>query len=371
MRFAAVFFGVVLVLCVFASGVLTARAAAPARFHVSIDTSGARAVLAAATTDPDHAPALADIALANPAVQAMIAKMARYDPTVTPERFRAAIISEAAGGSGSPFDLDRLRKDPEPTRRMLDRLDHDNAEIARRMAERLGSFTPDGMTVNAEMHVLVGASHQNGWVPGVTPNFYVDLGFHGEEVDSLVNVADHELFHVIQGMANGWEALQEDKPDLPVDARERHRARQLLANLVEEGTATYVGDPLLYSNAGPHLARDQREVTRYLDRAPQTFALFETMLYRARHDPDAPIDDLDALTCAGSWNQTCYYMGYRMTKAIDRYEGRGRLRELLRKPPEVFVADYIALSHAHPDDPEITPLAKATEEIVAELVDKP
>lgn len=342
----------------------------PARVTVAIDTSGASVVLAAALADPAHAPQAADAALANRAVQAMIAKMAIYDHKVTPAAFKAAVVSLANGGSGDPFDLDRLRKDPEPTRRMLNRLATEHDAISRRLADRLQSFTPDGLNVHATLFVLVGAAHQNGWVPDQNrPDFYVDLGFHGEEMESLVNVSAHELFHVIQGMVQpNVDSAFVDQPDLPVEARELHRAHAVLLNLLIEGTADYVGDASLYVATGPHLQRDQRELQRELARANEIFGLFDTILFRARHDPDAPIATLLRIGFGGSWDETGYYVGYRMAKTIDRYSGRDRLRTLVSLPPEQFVADYIALAKTHPDDPEITPLAPPSVVTVQDLL---
>src|ERR1700735_3286102 len=97
-------------------------AAPPASVTVTIDTSGASAVLTAALADPAQAAQAADAALGNSAVRAMIAKMAMYDRTGPPQAFKASGIALANGGSGEPFDLARLRADPAPTRRMLARL---------------------------------------------------------------------------------------------------------------------------------------------------------------------------------------------------------------------------------------------------------
>src|SRR5215469_15350762 len=74
------------------------RARTPARVGVTIDTTGAGVVLAAALADPPDAPHAADVALQNPAVRAMIAKMAMYDHNVTAEAFKSAVISLASGG---------------------------------------------------------------------------------------------------------------------------------------------------------------------------------------------------------------------------------------------------------------------------------
>jgi len=345
----------------------------PAAFSVTLDVSGANAVLAAALADTVDAAAAADAALRNDAVRAMIVKMAKYDSTVTPAAFKAAVLRLSRGGDGAPFDLARLRADPASTRRMLARLTTDSAVIARRLADRLRSFTPDGMNVQATLHILVGAAHQNGWVPeGNHTDFYLDLGFHREEVESMINSASHELFHVVQELAQpDIGAQMSDRPNLGVDARERHRARAILLNLVIEGMASYVGDPSIYQATGPRMARDQKELQRELDRAGDIFALFDTILYRSAHDPDAPLGTLLRLEFAGSWDQTGYYVGYRMSKVIDRYAGRDRLRALVGAPPADFVMEYIRIARAHPADPEITPLAPASIATVEALARHP
>jgi Putative zinc dependent peptidase (DUF5700) len=351
----------------------TAPGPRPATFSVTLDVSGANAVLAAALADSAHAAVAADAALQNDAVRAMITKMAKYDSTVTPAAFRAAVMRLSRGGDGAPFDLARLRADPASTRRMLARLTTDSAVIAQRLANRLQSFTPDGMNVQTTLHVLVGAAHQNGWVPEDNhSDFYVDLGFHGEEVESMTNSASHELFHVVQQLAQPDVAAQvTDQPTLGVDARERYRARAILLNLVIEGMATYVGDPTVYQSAGPHLARDQERLQHELARAGDIFALFDTILFRAAHDPDAPLPTLLTLDFSGSWDQTGYYVGYRMSKVIDHYAGRDRLRSLVGAPPADFVLAYIRIAQAHPNDPEITPLAPASIAIIQTLVRHP
>jgi hypothetical protein len=351
----------------------TASTHRPATFSVTLDVSGANAVLTAALADTTQADAAADAALRNDAVRAMIVKMAKYDSTITPAAFKAAVLRLSHGGDPAPFDLARLRTDPASTQRMLAHLTADSAVITQRLADRLQSFTPDGMNVHATMHVLVGASHQNGWVPEDShADFYVDLGFHREEVESMINSASHELFHVVQELAQpDIGAQMTDRPSLGADARERYRARAFLLNLVIEGMASYVGDPSIYQSTGPRMAHDQKELQRELGRAGDIFALFDTILFRCAHDPDAPLGTLLKLGFAGSWDQTGYYVGYRMSKVIDRYAGRVRLRALVGAPAADFAMEYIRIARAHPDDPEITPLAPASIAIVEGLVRRP
>jgi hypothetical protein len=341
--------------------------AAP-QVDIALDTSGAQAVLDAALAPPARARAAADAALANPAVQAMIAKMAKYDPKVSAAAFRAAVIEVANGGEGRPFDLARLPKDPEPTRRMLARLNGEWPALSARLVGRLSDFAPDDLKMKGRLEVVAG-SNQNGWAPDPRqPVFYIDLGFHGEEVDSLINTAAHELFHTVQGMSRSdWDSAFADRPDLPATQRELHRAHAVVYNLVLEGMATYVGDPTRLPSSGPNLKRDQHEIRRNLDRAPEIFALFETVLFRARHDPDARLDPLLDIGFGGSWEQTGYYVGYRMAQIIDRYQGRDRLRAMVEQDPEAFLAAYAEAAAAHPDDPDVVPLSRSTLQTLADL----
>ncbi len=343
-------------------------AAADVAVTFELDTTGAHAVLDAATSDPDHAAAAADAALARPQVQAMIAKMAKYDPSVTPAAFKAAVMSVSRGGGGEPFDLERLRKDPDGTRRMLAKLETNWPTLSRQLAERLSAFAPHGLSMDGTLVIVVG-SNQNGWVPDqLKPVFYVDLGFHGEEVDSVINTASHELFHTVQGLSRpNWNRDFTDLPDLPPNERELHRAHAVIYNLVLEGMATYVGDATRYASAGPNLKRDQRAIRDNLARKDETFALFESLLLRARQDETARLDPLLSVGFGGRWDQTGYYVGYVMAAAIDRYAGRERLRALVKEPPEQFVLEYVRVASAHREDPAIVQLSPYTVRTVREL----
>lgn len=359
-------------------GALSAQAAparglaqnkAAAKFSVEIDTSGAEAILAAATAPPSSAAAAADAALQNQAVQAMIAKMAKYDKKVTPEAFKAAVISNANGGSDAPFLLADLRKDPVPARAMLRSLRDGRAMLERRVSSRLAAFAPPGLTVHGRMLVVDGSPNQNGWVPSdKVPDFYINAAFHRGDIDSLITTSEHEIFHVVQALViPNLNGQFDDQPQLSSDDRGRYRAHAVLLNMVIEGMATYVGDPTLVAEPGKRLAWQRDQLVKNLQRSDQIFTLFDTVLYRARHDPDAPLDNLLTIGFGGSWDQTGYYVGYRMAKAIDRYLGRERLRELVSAPPQQFAADYVQVARAHPDDPEITQLSPGSVAIIEEL----
>ncbi|MGD0143655.1 MAG: DUF5700 domain-containing putative Zn-dependent protease [Rhizomicrobium sp.] len=344
-----------------------AEGASPA-ISVTIDTAAAEAVFNAANADPAHAAALADAALALPAVQAMIAKDHKYFPAETADSFRTSVVALANGGSDSTFSLDDLRSRPTAVRNLLDALQQRRAELTARLRDRLASFAPPGISLHATLAVVVG-SHQNGWVADQkTPIFYIDAGFQKGDFDALIATASHELFHVVQGAVQpDWGPVFRESGSASAADREAHNLHAALVNLVIEGMADYVGDPAQMPGTGAGIEQSRKEYARSLARSSENFALFDTIIFRLARDGDAPLQTLLSIGFGGAWDQTGYYVGYRMAKAIDRYMGRRRLRALVALSAEEFVLDYIAVSKAHPGDPEITPLAASTVAAVTDL----
>jgi hypothetical protein len=341
-------------------------AAAPAHFTVAVDTSAAEAILAAATSPPGQAGAAADAALALPGVIAMIEKEHRYNARASAETLKADILAVVAGSPPSVFPLRAIRADPDRYRQTLQELRTRKEEIGRHLAAGLRDFSPDGTRIDARLAVVIG-SNQVGWVPEQQAStLYVDATRYLGSVDGLVAVAGHELFHIVQG---SWQpdwgpVFAPAPPDAPAAQRLRHNVHAAFVNLVIEGMATYVGDPVRWCRSG--CDHDRNEYARELARSGQTFALFDTIVYRFARDEAAPLDTLLSIGFNGSWDETGYYVGYRMAELIARYSGRERLRALVARPAEDFLAEYVAVIKSHPDDPQAVALAPAT---VAALVD--
>jgi hypothetical protein len=339
---------------------LTASAA-PGAVTVIIDTRVADTVLAAATADAAQVPALTKRALAQPGLAVMIAKEHRYNPRATVESFSDALYQLPRGGNGEPFDLQRVYQQPQQVRALLRALRERRAELTARLAERLNAFAPEGLKLQATLVVVLG-SHQNGWVPSQkTPVFYIDAGFQEGDVDSLIAVAAHELFHTVQGAVQpAWDAALAPAADGPPSLREAHNVHAAALNLVIEGMADYVGDPRTLPGEGAGMQQARRDYERALRRSTENFALIDTILYRFGSDPVAPLGQLLDVGFGGAWEQRGYFVGYVMAQAIDRYRGRERLRALVSLPPEEFVLDYIALCLNHPEDQELIRFSDAT-----------
>lgn len=354
-------------------GVAKAEATSSPTVLVRIDLTAAEAILNAATSDPAHAAESADAALKLAPVIAMIAKEHKYNSNATAATFRADVIAAASGLPTRVFPFKGLKDDPKPARDMLASLQSNDADLTKRLSEGLQSFAPNGTVISATLVALLG-SNQYGWVPDQKSTaFYADIGRHLGDVDGLMALAAHELFHVVQGVSQPeWGPLFVELPKTaPQAVRIRHHLRAAVTNLVIEGMATYVGDPTAWGAIHKGFDHDKREYERELARSTETFALFDSIVFRLARDADAPEDLLLSIGFGGSWDQTGYYVGYQMAKVIDRYRGRDRLRALVARRPEEFVDDYIAVSKAHPDDPALVPLAQPTIATVQYLMAHP
>jgi Putative zinc dependent peptidase (DUF5700) len=344
-----------------APGAHSADVARPPGLTISVDTAPAEAVLQAATGTAAQAGALADATLALPAIRAMIAKEHRYVPEASVESWRLALTGLADGGNGLPFDLRGLRDRPEAVRELLATLASRHDEVTARLTQRLQRFAPAGVELRATLSVVLG-SHQNGWVPDQnTPIFYVDAGFHAPDADALVAVAAHELFHLVQGAAQPdlGAALADSASAVPAE-RIAHNVHAALLNLVIEGMADYVGDPAAFPGSGAGITRARREYARNHARRSETFALFDTLIFRLARDSQAPLGPLLSIGFGGTWDQTGYYVGYDMAAAIDRHLGSERLRALVTLAPEDFVLDYVRACEDNATDHELVPLAPST-----------
>jgi hypothetical protein len=329
---------------------------------VTIDTSAAEAVLKAVTGDLTDAESLARTALELPGIQAMIAKEHRYVPAASADSFIAAVLATVNGRGGEPFALREIRDNPAQVRTLLANLTSRKTELSGRLTDRLGMYAPRGLTLHTTLAVVLG-SHQNGWVPDQkTPVFYIDAGFQSGDADALIAVAAHELFHVVQGAVQpDWSAALAASTSSSPEMREMHNVHAALLNLVIEGMADYVGDPRALPGDGSGIERARREYTRNLARSSESFALFDTIIYRLYRDPDAPLESLLNIGFGGSWEQTGYYVGFAMASAIERYVGRERLQELVASPPEDFVLEYVAVERRAADRNLMRPAASSVE----------
>ena len=76
----------------------------------------------------------------------------------------------------------------------------------------------------------------------------------------------------------------------------------LLEQTMNEGVASWIGDPTRATGGGPYVTWFAQKYKRNLDRLAQNTALFDTLLFRLWNDPSAPRDVLNPIGFSGGWD---------------------------------------------------------------------
>ena len=322
------------------------------RFSLRMNFEGAEALLGVlerrAVTDAD-----VDRLLTIRGVHAMVDNTTKYIPSNTRDTFRAAVkefVTSRKSTIGN-FRLDESAKKSAEIRTLIAKLKADTNLVAE-VAGPIARYTPPLPQFTATMYGTTGGV-SDGFVldDGTLPAFYVALDRAEGEVQGVKLQMTHELYHVAQRMARaGVPRLSADV----FDATTAPPHLRLLTVVFEEGTATYVTEPMLgkdgsfFSRSGPYM-RTWR--ASYKKNAPPkkiaaNFAEFDRLLSGLRAGSMSWKEASDAVfTGLGPGP---YFVGYEMAKAIDRHHGAARIASLLQQHPAAFFRAYIDLYRKNP-----------------------
>src|SRR2546425_474226 len=293
-------------------------------------------------------------------VQAIIRQAARFDPHATEQELKRSLRTAVEGGElpGDLFQFQTVRARLADIRALLGHLEANRESLSAQVADRIRVYSPRQLDLEVNVHFVLGGS-SDGWVPKPR-TFYVALQYFGADYEGLKTVMAHELFHVAQS-----EFMPpQPSSQLPPNA---FKAEGLLVATISEGTASMVGDPLRASGGGTYLRWFRDKFERNLARIDANFALFETLLYRLYHDPEANFEELYRLGFSGTWDSPLYFVGYRIGKAIEKYDGAEAIAHLLGQPCTALFLRYMSLYRQHQDDPELVHFGRPIEEILETL----
>lgn len=293
-----------------------------------------------------------DKLLAIDSVGAMVDNTTKYIPGDTRDTFRAA-LSEFVTTRKSTighFRLDESYEQSAEIRALIAEVKADPNFVAE-VAEPVDRYIPPLGQFTATMYGVVGGA-SDGFVRDneAELSFYVALNrAEGDAQGLKLNIA-HELYHVVQRVARASVPRLNAKV---FDPKTASTPARLLRVIFEEGTATYVSEPVLgkdsfFRRGGPY-ARRWRASYEKNARPRKVRANF------------AEVDRLLSGLRSGSltWEQAAnavfagygsgpYFVGYEMAKAIDRRHGPARIASLLRQHPAAFFRAYIDLYRENP-----------------------
>ena len=338
------------------TGCPTTRESKPAvgqssRFWLQMNYDGAEALLAV-LDQRTVTNAEIDKLLVIRGVQAMVDNTTKYVPGDTRETFRAALkefVTTRKSTIGH-FGLDEASEKSGEIRALIGELEAD-ANLFAEVTGPIIRYMPPVAHVTVTVYGVAGGVSDGFVIDNQTePAFYMALNRAESDVEGVKLNMTHELYHVVQRAARagvpGLNARVFNPDTAPAPVR-------LLTVIFEEGTATYVAEPMLPKSSflrrsGPYVKmwRASYEKNASPEKIAANFAEVDRLLSGLRSG-------------SMSWKQASdvvftgrgpgpYFVGYEMAKAIDRRHGAARIASLLQQHPAVFFRAYIDLYRENP-----------------------
>jgi hypothetical protein len=316
------------------------------RFSLVLNYEGAEALLSVleqtSVTDADI-----DRLLSIRGVQVMVDNTTKYIPSDTRDVFRAAVkefVSTRKSTIGH-FRLDESHQQRAQIRDLIRELQADKT-LAADVTGPVSRYMPPLGHVAATVYAITGGA-SDGFVPDdeTQPAFYMALNRAEGDAQGVKLNMTHELYHVVQRLARARMPGLNEKVFDPATAPAPMR---LLTIVQEEGSATYVAEPLLSKGAGRYIETWRASYRKHTpaEKVAANFAEIDRMLAGLR-DGTMNWEQASAILFTG-YGPGPYFVGYEMTKAIDRRYGPTRVASLLQQHPALFFRTYIELYRQDP-----------------------
>ena len=321
----------------------------PARATMLIlDTQAAKAVLSALNTSAlssAEAHAIAEL----PGNQGLIRKALSYKIAVSTNAFSEALLAAAHGSAlDTPtaryLHFDRIKPKTTMLEALIRTIETHPADFNTWVIDRIDAFSPPKSTVKVSGYLVVGGT--SGGFAFDDPDFFLNLDQFDEFAPARLLLA-HEFYHAVQAAHPVGPANPPPRPHTTAGGRGPdhmvcEHLSDLFDNLYQEGSASYVGDPLLLDAAGGQVAATTRaEFETGLKHLGAHRTLLELAVVALQAPDPVPYDDIYAL---GFYvPEPLYKLGYVMAKALAQDQGPGALAAFLGQPGYAFVQQYARL----------------------------
>nr|WP_299069950.1 DUF5700 domain-containing putative Zn-dependent protease [uncultured Allomuricauda sp.] len=290
--------------------------------------------------------------------KAYLKKMATFFSGVDELSFKRSLDAAAKGNplENDLFMFERVINSVPEAKKLLAAVAKKEEELTQNSTALLKNYSPSDIKIDVTVYMILGIIG-GGWTFDDSKNsFYLDFSLLKEDINGLTYLAAHELYHLIQ------YRFMKTTPD------KTEKVSFLLDQMVREGSATYVADFTKLTASGYYVDFSKKDYARNFRRMESNFALFETLIYKAHHDPQSNLDLLYNIGLSGMYQSPLYFVGYHMIDLIEKYNGRQELINLLKESPDKLVLAYDQLfTEGKNLDEKYIPLSKATIEIIKSL----
>jgi len=336
---------------------------------VTMNTDSARAVLEALQNPTLNREASLRIA-AMQGNQGIIRKLNEFKIPATTQRFADALYACAHGekvedATQQSFYFDTVKSKSRELLALLAQIADDSHSFQGAIEQRIAIFTPPGSDIRLQGYVVAGGDG-SGYTFGDT-DFYLNIGFGGE-FPVAKETTTHELYHAVQG---AFAKDRGDSTEVSTHAGSHSRGdcmnvAHLFENLYKEGSATYVGDISLLSDAKTKVGiRMKNDMDDGLKNVSSSALLLEMSVLSLSADNPMPYDDVYDVGFYG--HGTLYDIAYVMATDIVESDGPQGLAAYLKQPAYRFVARYTQLPKygADKDHPRLGPKTLAAANRIA------
>ncbi|MGI8469977.1 MAG: DUF5700 domain-containing putative Zn-dependent protease [Pyrinomonadaceae bacterium] len=335
---------------------------------VTIDFESAKAVVDALSKNKISDVELERIALLE-GNQTLIKKAAARGATdANTESFKSSLreIIETGKIKGDDiFNWSGTKQNLTEIKMLMARIEREESGLLADVGRIIGDYTPPDLKAEVKARLLVGG-YSLGFTIGDDTALNVALQKIGGDFEGLKYLLAHELYHSIQAV--GEQQRKKSLTNSKIEPKQNIVNTYILAaNLWLEGTATFVGDftkikkPLAFSK------EQQDEYEKNAARLRLNFALFEALIYRADTDETADGDQLYRIAFTTAFDETSYYVGYRMAQIIEKYDGKKGIASFIGKSPLEFSRRYIEIYKAHPEEKRAIKFSAPIEKILLEM----
>lgn len=171
-------------------------------------------------------------------------------------------------------------------------------------------------------------------------SLYANLVDANPDLNGIVLNVAHESYHVFQAVARARAGIVDDESP----------AGRLFATTLAEGTANFAADPTRWnaSSVAIDSARDRYLRNSEPKRISDNFALFDKVLAKLQRGR-MTWEQAYAQGFTNLNDNSFYFVGYEMAKAIDQYCGHACIGQLFERQPVEFFRRYVALYQQHPE----------------------
>lgn len=283
-------------------------------------------------------------------LRAMIDNVTRFIPNIGVPEFRKEIktfVKTKQGGEYEPyFRFNGVWQERSKIRTLIKSIRGDERKIVGETLAQLTRYRPNTGALSITVYFIAGGVSGGFAFENDSRAFYANLVRADGDLNGVVLNMAHEAYHVMQIAAQrraGINALWVSNEKVPPVER-------LLMGVLAEGTANYVADPTRSTAAGANMesARERYRRNALPARVAENFALFDTVLKEVR---EGRITWSEAYKkgFTSENDDSFYFVGYEMAKALERYCGRKCIGGLFEMPPVEFFRHYIALYREHPE----------------------